>query len=82
MDLRGRSMLRMTSLTAGEFTGLLALHNRDTDIGQQIYARRGLDALEVTEDVFGSPASVVSGQAENRLHTIKALMIATMGGPA
>jgi ornithine carbamoyltransferase len=49
---------------------------------QQIYARRGLDALEVTEDVFESPASVVFDQAENRLHTIKALMIATMGGPA
>lgn len=49
---------------------------------QQIYARRGLDALEVTEDVFESPASVVFDQAGNRLHTIKALMIATMGGPA
>ena len=79
MDLRGRSMLRMTSLTAGDFTGLPALHNRDTDIGQQIYASRGLDALEVTEDVFESPASVVSGQAENRLHTIKAAMVATAG---
>ena len=47
---------------------------------QQIYARRGLDALEVTEDVLES--SGVFDQAENRLHTIKALMIATMGGPA
>jgi len=49
---------------------------------QQIYARRGLDALEVTEDVFESPASVVFDQAENWLYTIKALMIAPMGGPA
>ena len=56
---------------------LPALHNRDTEIGQQIYAKRGLDALEVTDEVFESPASVVFDQAENRMHTIKALMIAT-----
>ena len=59
---------------------LPALHNRDTQIGRQLYDRRGLDALEVTEDVFESPASIVFDQAENRLHTIKALMIATIGG--
>ena len=59
---------------------LPALHNRDTEIGRQLYDRRGLDALEVTEDVFESPASIVFDQAENRLHTIKALMIATIGG--
>jgi ornithine carbamoyltransferase len=47
--------------------------------GQQIYAKRGLDALEVTDEVFESPASVVFDQAENRMHTIKALMIATLG---
>jgi ornithine carbamoyltransferase len=58
---------------------LPAMHNRETRIGQKIYASRGLDALEVTEDVFESPASVVFDQAENRLHTIKALMIATIG---
>jgi hypothetical protein len=56
-----------------------ALHNRDTEIGQRIYAKRGLDALEVTDEVFESPASVVFDQAENRMHTIKALMIATLG---
>jgi ornithine carbamoyltransferase len=61
---------------------LPALHNRDTRIGQEIFARRDLDALEVSEDVFESPASIVFEQAENRLHTIKALMIATMGAPA
>jgi ornithine carbamoyltransferase len=60
---------------------LPALHNRDTEIGQRIYARRGLDALEVTDEVFESPASVVFDQAENRMHTIKALMIATLGPP-
>jgi ornithine carbamoyltransferase len=58
---------------------LPALHNRDTEIGQQIYAKRGLDALEVTDDVFESPASVVFDEAANRMPTIKALMIATLG---
>jgi ornithine carbamoyltransferase len=59
---------------------LPALHNRDTEIGQQIYARRGLTALEVAEEVFESSASIVFDQAENRLHTIKATMLATIGG--
>ena len=58
---------------------LPALHNRDTGIGQQIYDKRGLEALEVTDEVFGSSASVVFDQAENRMHTIKALMLATLG---
>jgi ornithine carbamoyltransferase len=59
---------------------LPALHNRDTEVGQEIYARRGLDALEVTDEVFESPASVVFDQAENRMHTIKALLIASLAG--
>jgi ornithine carbamoyltransferase len=58
---------------------LPALHNRDTEIGERIYAKRGLDALEVTDEVFESGASVVFDEAENRMHTIKALMIATLG---
>ena len=57
---------------------LPALHNRDTRIGQRIWEKRGLDALEVTDEVFESPASVVFDQAENRMHTIKALMVATI----
>jgi len=61
---------------------LPALHNTETEIGQQIYDKRGLDALEVTEEVFESPASIVFDQAENRLHTIKAAMVATIGEPA
>jgi len=76
-------VLALTGNPAVKFLHCLpALHNRDTGIGQQVYARRGLDALEVTEEVFESPAAVVFDQAENRLHTIKALMIATMGGLA
>jgi ornithine carbamoyltransferase len=58
---------------------LPALHNRDTGIGQQLYDKRGLEALEVTDEVFESPASIVFDQAENRMHTIKALMVATIG---
>ena len=61
---------------------LPALHNRDTEIGKRVLEGRQLDGLEVTEDVFESPASVVFDQAENRLHTIKALMVATIGDPA
>jgi len=57
---------------------LPALHDIDTDIGRQIHAQRGLEALEVTDEVFESEASVVFDQAENRLHTIKALMVATL----
>ena len=57
---------------------LPALHNRDTQVGQQLYERRGLAALEVTDEVFESPASIVFDQAENRMHTIKAVMVATI----
>ena len=60
---------------------LPALHNRETEIGRQIYDKRGIDALEVTEDVFESPASIVFDQAENRMHTIKATMLATILAP-
>jgi ornithine carbamoyltransferase len=58
---------------------LPALHDAETGIGRRLYQRRGLRALEVTQEVFESPASVVFDQAENRLHTIKALMVATAG---
>ncbi|MGB7052223.1 MAG: ornithine carbamoyltransferase [Acidimicrobiales bacterium] len=58
---------------------LPALHNTETEIGEHIFEKRGLTALEVTEEVFESSASIVFDQAENRLHTIKALMVATLG---
>jgi ornithine carbamoyltransferase len=57
---------------------LPAFHNADTQVGKEIQAKYGLDALEVTEEVFESPASLVFDEAENRLHTIKAVMVATL----
>jgi ornithine carbamoyltransferase len=57
---------------------LPALHNRETGIGRRLNGKRHLEALEVTEEVFESPASVVFDQAENRMHTIEALMVATL----
>ena len=61
---------------------LPALHNTETEIGRQIHDKRGLAALEVTEEVFESPASIVFDQAENRMHTIKSVMVATLGETA
>ena len=58
---------------------LPAFHNRETLLGEEIFQKFGLEAMEVTEDVFESAASVVWDQAENRLHTIKAVMVATLG---
>jgi len=58
---------------------LPAFHNADTSVGAELQANYGLDALEVTEEVFESPASLVFDEAENRLHTIKAVLVATLG---
>ena len=58
---------------------LPAFHNRETVIGEEIYQKFGLDGMEVTEDVFESGRSIVFDQAENRMHTIKAVMVATLG---
>jgi ornithine carbamoyltransferase len=59
---------------------LPAFHNRETKIGAEIYEKFGEDGLEVTEEVFESPASIVFDEAENRMHTIKAILVATLGG--
>ena len=59
---------------------LPAFHNRETKVGQEIFEKYGLDGLEVTDEVFESERSIVFDQAENRMHTIKAVMVATMGG--
>jgi ornithine carbamoyltransferase len=58
---------------------LPAFHNTDTQVGKEIFDKFGLEALEVTEEVFESPASIVFDEAENRMHTIKAVMVATLG---
>ncbi len=58
---------------------LPAFHNRETALGEEIFQKFGLDGLEVTEDVFESHHSIVFDEAENRLHTIKAVMVATLG---
>jgi ornithine carbamoyltransferase len=58
---------------------LPAFHNTDTQVGREIFDKFGMEALEVTEEVFESPASLVFDEAENRMHTIKAVMVATLG---
>ncbi len=58
---------------------LPSFHNRETTIGEEIYQKFGLEAMEVTDEVFESPMSLVFDEAENRLHTIKAVMVATLG---
>ena len=58
---------------------LPAFHNRETVIGEEIYQKFGLAAMEVTEEVFESGASIVFDEAENRIHSIKAVMVATLG---
>jgi ornithine carbamoyltransferase len=58
---------------------LPAFHNRETKVGEDIFQKFGLESMEVTEEVFESPASIVFDQAENRVHTIKAVMVATLG---
>ena len=58
---------------------LPAFHDRETKVGEEIYQRFGLDGMEVTNDVFESERSIVWDQAENRMHTIKAVMVATLG---
>ena len=60
---------------------LPSFHDRNTKVGQDIYETTGMESLEVTDEVFESEASVVFDEAENRMHTIKAVMVATLGHP-
>ena len=59
---------------------LPAFHNTETQVGKEIFEKFGMPALEVTEDVFESPASIVFDEAENRMHTIKAVLVSTLSG--
>ncbi|MBE9502853.1 MAG: ornithine carbamoyltransferase [Proteobacteria bacterium] len=73
-------LLEMTGNKKVKFMHCLpAFHDRNTKIGEDIYQKYGLEAMEVTDDVFESEASIVFDQAENRMHTIKAVMVATLG---
>ena len=58
---------------------LPAYHNLETKVGKEVYEKFGLNGVEVTEDVFEGPQSIVFDEAENRMHTIKAVMVATLG---
>ncbi len=72
-------LLRRTGNPAVKFMHCLpSFHNRETKVGEQIYRKFGLESMEVTDEVFESPASIVWDQAENRMHTIKAIMVATL----
>jgi ornithine carbamoyltransferase len=73
-------VLEMTGNKDVKFLHCLpAFHNRETKVGEEIFQKFGLECMEVTEEVFESPASIVFDQAENRVHTIKAVMVATLG---
>jgi ornithine carbamoyltransferase len=75
-----RSVMEKTGNPKVKFLHCLpAFHDRQTEIGEAIFKKFGLEAMEVTDEVFESPASIVFDQAENRLHTIKAVMVATIG---
>jgi ornithine carbamoyltransferase len=75
-----QQVLEMTGNPEVKFLHCLpAFHNRDTKVGEEIFQKYGLEAMEVTEEVFESAHSIVFDEAENRLHTIKAVMVATMG---
>lgn len=73
-------VVRMTGNPKVKFLHCLpAFHNRDTTVGEDIYQKYGIESMEVSEEVFESAMSVVFDEAENRLHTIKAVMVATLG---
>ena len=74
-----RKTMQMTGNPNARFMHCLpAFHNRDTKIGEEIFHKYGLEAMEVSDDVFESQASIVFPQSENRMHTIKAVLVATL----
>jgi ornithine carbamoyltransferase len=75
-----KELVKMTGNPKVKFMHCLpAFHNRETTVGEDIYQKFGLESMEVTEEVFESEASIVFEEAENRIHTIKAVMVATLG---
>jgi len=73
------AMMAATGNPAARFMHCLpAFHDQDTEVGRKMFERHGLTAMEVTDEVFESPASIVFDQAENRMHTIKAVLVATL----
>jgi ornithine carbamoyltransferase len=75
-----KAMMKKTGNPKVKFLHCLpAFHNRETIIGEEIYKKFGVEAMEVNDEVFESEASLVFDEAENRLHTIKAVMVATLG---
>jgi ornithine carbamoyltransferase len=73
--------LRLTGNPHAKFLHCLpAFHNTETNVGAEIGQRFGITCMEVTEDLFEGPASIVFDQAENRMHMIKAILVATLGG--
>ncbi|MBK8468731.1 MAG: ornithine carbamoyltransferase [Actinomycetales bacterium] len=74
-------VMRSTGNPDAKFMHCLpAFHNRDTKVGERVFRDFGIEAMEVTDEVFESPASIVFDQSENRLHTIKAVLVATLVG--
>ena len=75
-----KELMKITGNPKVKFMHCLpAFHNRETAVGEEIYKKFGLESMEVTEEVFESDSSIVFDEAENRVHTIKAVMVATLG---
>jgi ornithine carbamoyltransferase len=73
------ALMRATGKARTRFMHCLpAFHNLETEVGRQVHEQHGLSELEVTDEVFESEASIVFTQAENRMHTIKAVLVATL----
>ena len=75
-----KALMAASGLASTKFMHCLpAFHNRETKVGEEMFEKFGIAEMEVTEEVFESPAGVQFEQAENRMHTIKAVLVATIG---
>ena len=73
-------LMAATGVSSTKFMHCLpAFHNRETKVGEEMFEKFGLSEMEVTDEVFESPAGIQFEQAENRMHTIKAVLVATIG---